>query len=357
MKIYINRVFNSIFNKDSNHTIPRKYHLIFWVGYFLLNFVRWGSYYQDYWYSFKSNLVTVSIGAVLVYVNIYFLFPKFILNKKYASYMLYFIITLSIFYVVRTELIYLLINENVWPESDTPQNAYSFNHVIVVYMIGIHDVALVTTLKLTSDWIFERKRTEKLKEVQMRTELNLLKSQIQPHFFFNTLNSLYALAISKSEDTPRVILKLSDMMQYALYEVKGSKVELLKEINQINNYIDIEKMRFNDRVESDMNITGNIDDVEIPPLLFLSFVENSFKHGLKEVDKIKINICFEITEDNYLEFKLANNFNPNTQQGEKQGIGIMNSKRRLTLLYDNDFILETKIEEDIYTLFLKIPMI
>jgi LytS/YehU family sensor histidine kinase len=106
-----------------------------------------------------------------------------------------------------------------------------------------------------------------------------------------------------------------------------------------------------------MNITGNIDDVEIPPLLFLSFIENCFKHGLKEVDKIKIDICFEITKDNYLEFKLANNFNSNTHQGQKQGIGIMNSKRRLTLLYDNDFILETNIEEDIYTLFLKIPVL
>ncbi len=351
-------MFKSIFKENSNHTIPRKYHIAFWVGYFMLNFIRWGSYYQDYWYSFKSNLLTVSIGAILVYVNIYFLFPKFILNKKYASYIVYFFITLSIFYVVRTELIYALINENVWPESDTPQKAYSFNHIIVVFMIGIYDVALVTMLKLTSDWIFERKRTERLKEVQMRTELNLLKSQIQPHFFFNTLNSLYALAIDKSEDTPRVILKLSDMMQYALYEVKGSKVGLLKEINHINNYIDIEKMRFNDRIESDMNITGNIDDVEIPPLLFLSFVENCFKHGLKGVDKISINICFEITKDNYLEFKLANNFNSNdTDQEKNHGIGIMNSKRRLTLLYDNDFVLNTKIQDNTYNLFLKIPVL
>lgn len=357
MKIHLNRMINSMFRESSNHTIPRKYHIIFWVGYFMLNFIRWGSYYEDYWYSFKSNLVTVSIGIVLVYVNIYFLFPKFILNKKYASYILYFFITLCIFYVVRTELIYLLINENVWPESDTPQKAYSFNHIVVVFMIGIYDVALVTTLKLTSDWIFERKRTEKLKEEQMRTELNLLKSQIQPHFFFNTLNSLYALAIDKSEDTPRVILKLSDMMQYALYEVQESKVGLLKEINHINNYIDIEKMRFRDRIESNMNITGSIEDVEIPPLLFLSFVENCFKHGLKEVEQIHINISFEVVEDKYLEFRLMNNFNPNTHQEQKQGIGIMNSKRRLTLLYDNDFVLQTKVQGDIYNLYLKIPVL
>ncbi|WP_298513081.1 sensor histidine kinase [uncultured Kordia sp.] len=350
-------MLNSIFKEGSSHTIPRKYHIAFWIGYFTLNFIRWGSYYQDYWYSFKSNLLTVSIGVVLVYVNIYFLFPKFILNKKYTSYIFYFFITLSIFYVVRTELIYALINENVWPESDTPQKAYSFNHIIVVFMIGIYDVALVTTLKLTTDWIFERKRTERLKEVQMRTELNLLKSQIQPHFFFNTLNSLYALAINKSEDTPRVILKLSDMMQYALYEVKDSKVELLKEINHINNYIDIEKMRFNDRIESNMNITGNIDDVEIPPLLFLSFVENCFKHGLKGVEKINIDISFEITKKNDLEFRLINNFNADAEEEENHGIGIMNSQRRLTLLYDNDFILETHVENNTYNLFLKIPVL
>jgi LytS/YehU family sensor histidine kinase len=257
---------------------------------------------------------------------------------------------------VRTELIYQFINQNVWPESETPQNAYSFNHILVVFLIGIYDVALVTTIKLTADWIFERKRIEQLQEVQLRTELNLLKSQIQPHFFFNTLNNLYALAIIKSDDAPRVILKLADMMEYVLYEVNGPKVTLLQEIKHIDNYIDIEKMRFHDRIESEMTITGEIEDVEVPPLLFLSFVENCFKHGLIENENIFIDMSFRVIDKKYLEFILTNNFNPNATQDNEKGIGISNAKRRLSLLFSNDFKMESKIEGDTYNLFLKIPI-
>ncbi len=296
------------------------------------------------------------MGMVLGYVNIYFLFPRFVMNKKYMSYIFYFAIALSLFYIIRTELIYQFINQNVWPESETPQNAYSFNHILVVFLIGIYDVALVTTIKLTADWVFERKRIEQLQEEQMRTELNLLKSQIQPHFFFNTLNNLYALAINKSDAAPRVILKLSDMMQYVLYDVNSPKVTLLQEIQHIDNYVDIEKMRFHDRIESEINITGEIEDVNVPPLLFLSFVENCFKHGLKENEHIFVSIDFKIIEGRYLEFMLKNNFNPNAGNDSKDGIGISNAKRRLTLLFSNNFKMEAKIKDDTYNLFLKIPI-
>ena len=146
--------------ENSNRSIPRKYHILFWVVYFIFNVIRWGSYYNDYWYSLKSNLVTFSMAMILVYINIYILVPKFIGTRKFKKYIFYFIIALCIYYVVRTELIYYLINENVWPESESLQEAYSFNHIIVVFLIGIYEVGLVTTIKLTADWIAERKRTE-----------------------------------------------------------------------------------------------------------------------------------------------------------------------------------------------------
>lgn len=322
----------------------------------MLNFIRWGSYYEDYWYSFKSNLVTVSLGMILAYVNIYFLYPKFILKKKYIKYIIYFIIVLFIFYAVRTELIYLFINENVWPESQTLQKAYSFNHLIVVFLIGIYDVALITTIKITADWILERKRIEELQENQLRTELNFLKSQIQPHFFFNTLNNLYALVLEKSDDAARLIIKLSDLMQYILYEVNTSKASLLEEINHLNNYIDIEHLRFKDRIEFRMDITGEIEDIQVPPLLFLTFIENCFKHGLKDKEKLTINMSFEVTTDGYLEFNLSNSFNPNINNHNQNGIGLKNTERRLNLLFAKNFILNNYIKNDVYNLFLKIPM-
>ena len=128
---------------------------------------------------------------------------------------------------VRTELIFLFINENVWPESQTLQKAYAFNHILAVCLIGIYDVGLFTTIKLATDWFFDKKRIESLQENQLKTELQFLKAQIQPHFFFNTLNNLYALTLEKSTQAPDVVLKLSEIMEYILYDAKESKIRLL----------------------------------------------------------------------------------------------------------------------------------
>lgn len=259
-------------------------------------------------------------------------------------------------YLVRTGLNYLLVTKEIWPEAEDSGKFLELNHTIAVVLGELYVIGFVSAIKLVIDWSIEKRRNEDLAKLQMSTELKYLRTQIQPHFFFNTLNNLYALTLEKSDNAPRLVIKLSEMMQYILYEVNSSKTSLLQEINHINNYIDIEKIRFPDSIESEMNITGNIEDIEVPPLLFLSFIENCFKHGLKGNDKIKINMCFEVSNKNYLEFKLSNNFNPQAIENNAHGIGNTNSKRRLNLLFSNDFILETKTDVDIYNLFLKIPI-
>jgi two-component system, LytTR family, sensor kinase len=263
---------------------------------------------------------------------------------------------LILVYLVRTGLNYLLVTKEIWPEAEQAGRFLERNHIIAVVLGELYVLGFVSAIKLLIDWPIELKRNEDLAKLQLKTELKFLRTQIQPHFFFNTLNSLYALTLEKSDDAPRLVIKLSNLMQYVLYEVKSSKASLLQEINHINDYIDIEQIRFKDRVESEMDITGDIEDIEVPPLLFLSFIENCFKHGLKDNDKIKINMSFEIVNKNYLEFKLVNNFNPKANLENKGGIGIANAKRRLKLLFFNDFNLETKINEDTYSLFLKIPV-
>ncbi len=251
---------------------------------------------------------------------------------------------------------YLLVTKEIWPEAEDSGKFLELNHIIAVILGELYVIGFVSAIKLVIDWSIEKRRNEDLAKLQMSTELKYLRTQIQPHFFFNTLNNLYALTLSKSDNAPRLVIKLSEMMQYVLYEVQSSKTSLLEEINHINNYIDIERLRFGNSVESEMDITGSIEDVEVPPLLYLSFIENCFKHGLKENDHIKINMSFKMIGKDFLEFELINNFNPNASQNEKQGIGIANAKRRLNLLFFNNYSLETKIIEDRYSLFLKIPV-
>jgi sensor histidine kinase YesM len=318
--------------------------------------VRWGSYFDDYWYSLKSNLVEFPIHIIVVYINVYFLIPKFILRKKYRAYIGYLITMLALVYLVRTGLNYLLVTKEIWPEAHDAGKFLELNHVIAVVLGELYVIGFVSAIKLVLDWAIEKRGNEELANLQMSTELKYLRTQIQPHFFFNTLNNLYALTLQKSDNAPRLVLKLSDMMQYILYEVNSSKASLLQEINHINNFIDIERMRFNDRIEFNMDITGEIDDIKVPPLLFLTFIENSFKHGLKENDTVKINMSFKIVKNEYLEFALSNNFNSNTQKEENNGIGIANAQRRLNLLFSNNFTLESKINKGLYNIFLKIPI-
>lgn len=329
---------------------------MFWISYFIFEVIRWGSRYEDYFYSFQSNLVTVSFTMILVYINIYYLIPEFVLKKKYKTYVFLFFIILCVWYLVRTACIYFWINPDVWPESTEEETGLSFNHVVEVFTIGIGHTALFTAIKLTADWIHERKRVERLQEMQLRTELDFLKSQMQPHFFFNTLNNLYALALAKSDDTPSVILKLSDIMEYILYDVRATHVRLFDAITYINNYIDLERLRFGEDIESEIDISGEIDEISIPPLLFLPFIENCFKHGIKKNNNVKIKIEFINEHNEYLIFKVENTFSKGSDERIKHGIGNKNVRRRLELLYNSKFELSTEVIENTYKVFLKIPI-
>ena len=317
--------------------------------------LRWGYYFDDYWYSFKSNLVEFAIHIVIVYGNIYYLIPKLILHKKYKTYIAIMVLILVLVYIIRGGLNYVLVTKEIFPESEIKSSFFDLNFIIAVILGELYVISFVTSIKLLVEWFLEKMKNEDLAKLQMDTELKYLRTQIHPHFFFNTLNNLYALTLQKSDYAPRLVLKLSSMMEYVLYDVKSSKANLLSEINHINNYIDIERMRFGDQIEFDMDITGQIEDVEVPPLLFLTFVENAFKHGLKDSDKVAITISFTVLNE-YLEFTIKNSFNPSTSSNGSHGIGIENAKRRLKLLFSSNFIFNTIIEDGTYTLYIKIPI-
>ena len=344
------------FIRKPNYTIPLRYHIIFWLSYFTFNVIRWGSYFNDFWYSFKSNLVEFSLHILLTYFVIYYLIPKFLFNKKFPLFLLYLVLSLAVLYIIRTGLNYFLITKNIWPEAEGIQKAFSFNHIVAVIIGELYVVALATAIKLMHDWVQDRNRVEKLQQVQLETELKFLKSQIQPHFFFNTLNNLYALTFEKSEKAPDVVLKLSEIMEYVLYEVKEPRIRLYNEIKNIQNYIDLEKLRYGDRVTTDINISGDIENCYVPPLLFLPYIENCFKHGTRDNRNLKITIDFDRTSKDNLQFTVKNNFNQFSNSVKKHGIGNANVKRRLDLLYKDNYNLQIDVVKSIYMVVLNIPV-
>lgn len=342
--------------KRTSRSIQRKYHILFWLVYFTFNVIRWGSYFDDYWYSLKSNLVEFPLHIIIVYFNLYYLLPKFILTEKHKQYIFSVFISLGALYIIRTGLNYLLVTKDIWPEAESVQKAFTFNHIVAVILGELYVLALVTAIKLTVDWVYERRKVENFQKIQLETELKFLKAQIQPHFFFNTLNNLYALTIEKSNKAPEVVLKLSEIMEYILYEAKGKKISLYNEIKYVQNYIDLEKLRYGNELHVEIYIQGNIENIQVPPLLFLPFIENCFKHGTKDNNYLNVSIYFEKATDNYLIFSVVNNYNQFTNKVKNQGIGNKNIKRRLELLFEDKFTLEIKGDKQKYSVKLTIPL-
>ncbi|PQJ80996.1 hypothetical protein BTO18_11870 [Polaribacter porphyrae] len=195
-------------------------------------------------------------------------------------------------------------------------------------------------------WVYEKIKTiRELKNEKLNSELSLLRSQINPHFFFNTLNNLYGLAIEKSEETPKTILKLSEMMRYTIYDGKKDNVNLEKEISFLKNYIDLHTIRHHNKLDLKFEINNKQPNLKIAPLLLINLLENAFKHGAEKLEKdafIHINIA---SHSNILNFVIENNFDDTETS---KGIGLENLKRRLQLLYPNSHDFNTSKHSNIF---------
>jgi len=341
--------------KKINFEIKLHNHVWFWSIYFLLNFLRWGAYFNNYNYSFKSNLIEFALHIPLVYFNLFVLIPLFVLKSKYIKYTLSLIASLSVVYLLKTGLTYFIISKNIWPEANRDYQPFEINHIVAVCIGELYVLAIASSIYLMWTWLKERDRNKAILENQNKIKLKYLKTQIQPHFFFNTLNNLYALSLESSNKVPEVIIKLSKLMEYVLYDIEETKfVPLINEIEYIQNYIEIEKLRF-ENVEVAINLESNIDNIKIPPLLFISLIENAFKHGGLNNNNLKIKINIRIINTN-LEFEIINNFVISQPSRSKKGIGLSNTKKRLKLIYKNDFIINQKVKFNFYIITIQIPL-
>ena len=349
------------FNSGKLYRIPLHYHILFWLTYFLFNTFRWGIYFNDYGYSFKTNLLGFPIHMTLCYLNILVFMPYLVYRKKYLLYILTILSSIFIMVIIKFNLTYLLINHNVWPEGPQTINKLTLNYTIDMMIGELYVITFVTAIKITLDFLKEQKRVADLEKSQLETELLFLKSQISPHFLFNTLNNIYSLSVEKSNKTPKVVLKLSELMRYMLYDTKSQKQTLENEILCIQNYLDLERIRNDDRLEINMSISGDIHDKKISPIVLLTFVENAFKHGVnKNTGKVIINISFKIKGD-FLHFTIANPLPEITRHkdnfNKSSGIGIENVKKRLELGYNKkDYNLSFKNKKNIFVVKLVIKV-
>jgi LytS/YehU family sensor histidine kinase len=204
--------------------------------------------------------------------------------------------------------------------------------------------------------VFDRWASYKqLKNEHAKAELSLLKSKVDPHFFFNTLNNLYGLTVEKSEKAPDVILKLSDIMRYVIYEGDEERVQLKKEIEYLEKYIEIHKIRFQKKVDITFDKQVENDLVHIAPLLLVTLVENAFKHGVEQLsDNAFLKIGLRAREKE-LEFTVKNNFKEKDKKA-KSGIGLKNLRKRLHFIYPEKHELVLEKKDSVFTAVLKLRL-
>jgi len=333
-------------------------HLLVWIAYAVFYYLFALIYNQASLGRVATQFVLLSwTDIVAAYITVYYLIPRFLLQKHYLKYFVYFLgIALLLIFSQRAILGYYVYPQ-FYPDRTSPFVFFKFNYLYT--FLSIYVMAFIfSSVKLFEYWLVNQKQNQELKTKKVESELKFLKAQIHPHFLFNTLNNLYALTLDKSDAAPEVVVKLSELMNYMLYECNVPFIPLEKEIKYLNNYLDLEKIRYKKDLNAKIETEGKVDNKYISPLLLLPFVENAFKHGLSKNNDPWIQIKLGVKNGN-LNFFVKNN-KPKTieedREGYTEGIGLKNVKRRLDLLYDKNYTLDILEEDQTFTINLELKL-
>ena len=331
-------------------------HAIFWYGVLLFYTYFFGVDSSDYDYVKNFSFFLMPITIATTYVFIYKIIPDYLITKRYLLFGLYSLYTIIISaYLIVISVFYGLVYLSDFQHTNMAPISKSLLFVAISVYLVVIIVSAFKLLKLNLKHAEDTKKLEtKILETQLKLkeqELNYLKMQIHPHFLFNTLNTMYGFALKKADETPEMILKLSNLLDYLLYQVDKPFVALQDEINHINDYIELEKMRFNDTLQVNFNTENILEDTKIAPMLLIPFIENSFKHGSLKKGALQINIKL-FCENSTIFFEIENTTNANLTS--ENGIGLENIKKRLNLLYKDKHLLNIKNTNGLFKVHLKL---
>ncbi|MCK9421066.1 MAG: sensor histidine kinase [Bacteroidales bacterium] len=325
-------IFKAILRKSKKYyLIP---HLFFWLISIVLFtvalvYTRGDFNIYDINIALAVNiLITIGFLAVSVYINLLWLIPVFFNQRRYW---LFFILEIA------NILLFILLNFVVSYFFEGGKHPNFFSEIIAELILVLLFLIVSTLLKVMRDSVNLQDVELRMKEVEkqkIEAELKALKAQIDPHFFFNTLNSLYSLTLDKSEKAPELILKLSDLMRFVIYESKDDLVPMGKQLDFLQSYIYLERLRTDESLVLDFEIRGENLQIKTAPLLYIAFIENAFKHGAKSRQEHPfIHIIFDLEKSDRVGFMIKNNKEANPEKSLNGGIGLTNVTKRLELLY------------------------
>lgn len=331
-------------------------HLLYWIFHIAIWAAFWivigspGSYGR---YLFNMTL-WVPVFIFFSYPLVYGAIPHLLLKEKIVQ---FFLVILAwgaaglYIDVAYRNYIFIPVQEAMGLDNILPRGPLPF-----CYLCMTTSAASPMIIKFFKLWTIKQRQWVQEQQQKTTVELQLLKAQVHPHFLFNTLNSIYSFALSSSPQTPGLILKLSTLLSYMLYDCKTEEVRLEKEIEVMKNYIDLEKERFGKRIEISWSVEGEIKDKLIAPLLLLPFLENAFKHGISEqIEKPWLGVDLSV-KNGMLRFKIANSKNDSMPKQES-GSGINNVKKRLDFIYPNRYELKINDEGDFFVASMHIQLV
>lgn len=348
---------NHVFTRNGLYNFVTQkgvYHTFFWICCLVL-LVLLGRGKNGLWDTFINETLNLTFYAAIVYINLYYLIPYFLKKKKIFTYLIL-LIAVAIFI---TPIKLFIFHFRFTNHEELQQGLLAQQHYF--YLANIFVAFGSMLMSIIMDWMRHQRERTVLENQNIQSELRFLKSQINPHFLFNTLNSIYALTLKKSDDAPEIVVKLSEMLRYMLYECNEKLVPLEKEVNYVKNYLALEQLRHGGKIEIDFDLEGELNGQMIAPLLFVPFLENSFKHGASRTIKDGyVKVVMRIMDKSQIQFDVENNkpdtFPTANHELKSGGIGLTNLDRRLNILYPDHHKLTIKDSPRVYRVILDLTI-
>ena len=339
-----------------NATFFLKYklhHLVFWMLLLGLWFMLRYEDYPSQAVAFQVTLIKVVDLAFLVYITNYILIPGLLYKKKYLLFGLVFIVMIAASSLFKMNIIGRMTNNRLLLDFTGNWKDRLYDNIIPHFFLVIAGAAI----KLVFDQINLQKKMADMAKEKAEAELSFLKSQINPHFLFNSLNSVYFLIDKNNDQARQTLHKFSDMLRYQLYEASGDKIPIEKEIDYLRDYVDLQKLRKDENYSVEFNCKPDVKGFSIEPLLLIPFVENAFKyisHKGNQLNFIKLDLS---RSSGYFQFIIENSKEDSYRKNEqKGGIGLTNVKRRLELLYPNKHELDIRETPENYKVDFKLKI-
>lgn len=331
-------------------------HVFFWLITIALALLFYYLYFDNFYYAGARVVIIFPSYMIVSYVLVYYQIPQLIYKQRYVRFLIHFVVMAYTFSVI-TRILTVHVYEPIIRDDEFIQESYreiftDFMALLKGYFPRVYSVPFsMAILKLIKDRFEEQRKQRALEKEKMAAELNFLRAQMHPHFLFNTLNNLYLLTLKKSEKAPETVIKLSEIMDYMLYQCTEPVVPIEKEIKLIENYIGLEMLRYGDRLEIVFDKEVDNAQTKIAPLLLLSMVENAFKHGVSgDIGQPKVEIGLILVGDslNFRVFNTKSKLVQGDEQNYKKGIGMSNTKRQLELIYPDCHEVNIEEEEESY---------